>query len=45
MAIDVKSKLCGSRETRIGSITGYSGTLQDIGCFSQAAAYASGCGL
>jgi nitrogenase molybdenum-iron protein alpha chain len=31
MAIDVKSKLCGSRETRIGSITGYSGTLHDIG--------------
>jgi nitrogenase molybdenum-iron protein alpha chain len=31
MAIDVKSKLCGSRESRIGSITGYSGTLHDIG--------------
>lgn len=31
MAIDVKSKLCGSRESRIGSITGYSGTLFDIG--------------
>lgn len=31
MAIDVNSKVCGSRETRIGSITGYSGTLRDIG--------------
>lgn len=31
MSIDVNSKLCGSRESRIGSITGYSGTLQDIG--------------
>jgi nitrogenase molybdenum-iron protein alpha chain len=31
MAIDVKSKLCGSRESRIGSITGYSGSLYDIG--------------
>jgi nitrogenase molybdenum-iron protein alpha chain len=30
MAIDANSKLCGSREARIGSITGYSGSLSDI---------------
>jgi nitrogenase molybdenum-iron protein alpha chain len=31
MSIDVKSKQCGSRESRIGSITGYSGTIHEIG--------------
>ncbi|GHT32414.1 nitrogenase [Bacteroidia bacterium] len=30
MAIDITSKVIGSRESRIGSITGYSGTLSDI---------------
>ncbi|OAV68656.1 Nitrogenase molybdenum-iron protein alpha chain [Bacteroidales bacterium Barb7] len=31
MAIDIHSKQCASRESRLGSITGYSGTLQDMG--------------
>lgn len=30
MAIDVKSEICGSRESRVGSITAYAGTLSDV---------------
>ncbi|MDR3267571.1 MAG: hypothetical protein LBT83_00690 [Tannerella sp.] len=30
MAIDINSKSCGSRESRIGSIVGFSGSLSDI---------------
>jgi nitrogenase molybdenum-iron protein alpha chain len=30
MAINIKSKLCDSREARLNSITGYSGTLHDL---------------
>jgi nitrogenase molybdenum-iron protein alpha chain len=30
MIIDIKKNQCGSRETRLGSVTGYSGSLSDL---------------